>query len=262
MDRNCRERLMALDIDSVIVDLRAFKTRLAIGSNEQAVNENFAAFEQQVDLADADGEGGSSSMVAVRQFKESAFLKALGLTTTFTPVGWVFFAASVSGVGYMAVRRQIQFRAGPMGDVPSYVRTPIDQFAVEIFALLAPLALKIAGADGEFHVREIARVQRHFTRSWGYDPAFVELGIECLKEELELSKTEDVAREFAQLCKATPECKYQAIKFKLVSFLMELIEADGMIYESEVRELRAIQKVFDEVEAEQQTVAMETAGIT
>ena len=240
-----KARFDALDIDSVIRDEWLFTGKLGIDLDCTSLSEALLTTKGAVSAASAGAAVASSSIVATTFFPAGGVLGALGLATAATPVGWIVLAAAASGVGYTLARKKAELNRGRDEAKPRIVNSPIDQLAVEVFDLLAPMALKIAGADGEFHEAELRTTKEYFSELWGYEPAFVDLALECVKEDLEMFRTEDVARTFAELSRNSSDYKYRATTGNLIEFLKEVIMADGVAKQSEKRELKRIQEIFD-----------------
>ena len=136
--------------------------------------------------------------------------------------------------------------SGPVDVVPVFINTPINTLAVALFELMAPLALKIAMADGEIHGEERSRIKEYFTKSWGYDPSFVELGISFVEEDMSEFEIKDLSRSLAELADDNRDCNYTSMTNKIAEFLQELIEADGKIHEEEERALNEIRQIFND----------------
>ena len=88
----------------------------------------------------------------------------------------------------------------------------------------------------------------YFTKSWGYDPSLVALGIDWVEEGLPAFEIEDVAKALAVFARDEPDCNYSVMTGKIVTFLKELIEADGRIHPNEERELERVQELFERIE--------------
>ena len=136
--------------------------------------------------------------------------------------------------------------SGPVETVPKFINTSIDVLALALFELMAPLALKIAMADGEFHGEERSRIEEYFTKSWGYDPAFVELGISYVEADMSKFDINRLSKSLAELANDSPDCNYTAMTNRIAEFLQELIEADGKIHEEEERALDEIRQIFND----------------
>ena len=247
---NWKERFSSLSIDSPVADERAFKVQLEIGEDAYWVNRLFGKFHKLSDFGEGATIGSTiagSSVVASTFFSAGGVLGLLGLGTAATPVGWVLAAAAVSGVGWSYGKRKLQsMLSGPVETVPKFINTPIDVLALALFELMAPLALKIAMADGEIHGEERSRINEYFTKSWGYDPSFVELGISFVEEDMSEFEIKDLSRSLAELADDNRDCNYTSMTNKIAEFLQELIEADGKIHEEEERALNEIRQIFND----------------
>ena len=243
------DRFRSLSIESPIVDERAFKVQLAIGEDAYRSSRLFKAFTDIKDAGVAATVGGTvaaSSAVAGTFFSAGGFLGLLGLGTAATPVGWVLAAAGISGVAWFYGKKKLRswFPAAPVEVVPVFINRPVDVLALGLFDLMMPLALKIAKADGEISDDERSRIKEYFTKTWGYDPSLVALGIDCVEEGLPAFQIEDVAKTLAEFARDEPDCNHSVMTGKIVMFLKELTEADGRIHANEERELERVRELF------------------
>ena len=94
--------------------------------------------------------------------------------------------------------------------------------------------------------RKESRIKEYFTKSWGYDPSFVELGISFVEEDMSEFEIKDLSRSLAELADDNRDCNYTSMTNKIAEFLQELIEADGKIHEEEERALNEIRQVFND----------------
>ena len=113
---------------------------------------------------------------------------------------------------------------------------------------MMPLALEIAKADGEIGDDERGRIEEYFTKTWGYEPSLVALGLDWVEEGLPAFEIEDVAEALAVFARDEPDCNYSVMTGKIVAFLKELIETDGRIHPIEERELERVRELFERVD--------------
>ena len=247
---NWKDRFTSLPIDSIVVDERAFKVQLGVGEDTYLGNRIFDKFHKFSDIAGGAAIGGTiagSSVVAGTFFSTGGILGLLGLGTATTPIGWVIAAAAVSGLGWAYGKRKLRsISSGAVEVVPVFINTPIDVLALALFELMAPLALKVAMADGEIHDEERSRVKEYFTKSWGYDASFVELGIGFVEEGMSGFEIKDLSRLLVEFANDNRDCNYASMTRRIAEFLQELIEADGKIHEEEERTLDEIRRIFND----------------
>ena len=242
------DKYRALPIESPLADERAFKVQLAIGEDAYASARWVKVLDDLKDAGVGAAAGGAvagSSLVAGTFFSTGGLLGLLGLGTAVTPVGWVLAAAALSGAAvYFGKRKLRGMLRPPVEVVPEWINSPIDVLALALFDLMMPLALKIAKADGEIGDDERSRIEEYFTKTWGYEPALVALGIEWVEEGLPEFKVEDVAEALAVFAKDEPDCNHSVMTGKIVRFLQELIEVDGRIHPNEEREFERVRNAF------------------
>ena len=171
----------SLSIESPLVDERAFKVQLAIGEDAYTSTRLFKKVDDIVVAGGAATVGGTvaaSATVAGTFFSAGGFLGLVGLGTAATPVGWVLAAAGISGAAWFYGKRKLRSLLPPVEVVPEFINRPVDWLALGLFDLMMPLALKIAKADGEIGDDERSRIKEYFTKTWGYHPSLVALGID------------------------------------------------------------------------------------
>ncbi len=137
--------------------------------------------------------------------------------------------------------------AGPVEVIPCFINSPIDLLAASLFDVMAPLALKVAYADGAFHDAERELLYDYFI-DWGYDHGYIDVGLDYAEANLLDTNTEEVARVFARLCKDNRDCKFPSIALHIEDFLEELIHADGRVNEVERCEMERIRRTFQQYE--------------
>ncbi len=236
-------------IDTLVLEPLRFKARLAIGENAYASLRNVNAARKYWDLVGAAGAGAALTKTG---------LLALGAATT--PLGWVLAGAALSGGAWWGVMRVLN---GATEDrvivIPKFINTPIDLLALGLFDLMAPLALKLADADGEVSAPERDCIRQHLTQDWGYNPAFVSEGLALIEPRLDEFQIEEVATQLASFIKGSPDCNYAAMTRDLLAFLKTVAEADGQVDTRELAALQALDTQFAEVGKSTLDKALESA---
>ena len=69
-----------------------------------------------------------------------------------------------------------------------------------------------------------------------------------MEEGLPAFEIEDVAKALAVFARDEPDCNYSVMTGKIMTFLKELIEADGRIHPNEEHELERVRELFKRVE--------------
>ena len=166
-----RAKLESLCEEPVLAHDLLFRAQLGVDENVYSVRRVYDKLTQFSPIAAGASLGGAvagSSVVAGTFFSTGGILGLLGLATATTPVGWVIAAAAVGGLGSAYGMRKLRAGTESTFKVDKIAQNlgsniSIDVFALAIFELLAPLALKIAIADGDIGSEERSRVNRHFT---------------------------------------------------------------------------------------------------
>jgi uncharacterized tellurite resistance protein B-like protein len=239
------------DIACVVADPLRFKARLKIGENAYGtLRLRKLAFEAW-DAAGAAATGAAvaaSPAVATTFFGATGFWAAVGLGgAAVTPVGWVILAGAVTGGAWFGLSRALR-GAGQdkVTVIPDMISTPLDVLGLQLFELMAPLALKVAAVDGAVAERERAAIRDHFVKAWGYDPGFVRRAVDWTEARLDGHAIRDLAAALADLKRTNPDCDARAMGQDLMADLRAIALADGPLDEREDMALERIGRVFAE----------------
>lgn len=238
-------------IDEIVSDPLRFKAKLAIGEEAYAsIRMKNAVFE----LWDTAGAAGTavamakSSFVASTFFAPTGVLAFFGFGTAVTPIGWVIAAGVIAGGGWIGITRYLKQSTGNrVTTIPEFINTPMDVLALGLFDLMAPLALKVASIDGNIETSEKDAIISYFIKQWGFNADFVHAGMSFTEGRMSEFSVKKLAQLLAEFKKHNEDCNYKAMSRELVSFLREVIEADGRIDEREEMAIEKVQAVFDDV---------------
>lgn len=235
-------------VQTVIADSLRFKAKLAIGEDAYTSHKVVKSAREALDTI---GMAGTGAMIAKSSFVASTFFPSfwggIGVVAATTPIGWVALAAIVSAGGWIGVSKLYKNVAGGRVTViPDFINTPMDELAVGIFDLLAPLALKVAVVDGFIHESEHDCIKKHFVNDWGFDPAFVEQGLSLIESKLAEYSIREVAQFLAEFQKNNPDCNFEEMTKEILFLLREVIEADGKIDEREELAVEKIESIFND----------------
>ena len=243
-----KKHLDSLGLSSVIVNEHAFKAQLNIGEDAfRALRvRNILAEIWEVGGAGAAGAAvAGGNFVATKFFAAGGILGLLGLGAATTPIGWVVAAGVLSGAAWFLIRKIVLNNAGELVEViPKFINTPIDVLSLALLDLMMPLALKMASVDGELHQEERKKIMNYFVRAWGYDQKVVCFAMQFVEDDLKNFEVETLAKTLAEFAKKNRDCKYKPMTDGIMSFLRELIEADGKVHENEEIELAEIERIF------------------
>lgn len=238
------------DVKAVIGEPLKFKVKLAIGEDAYGtlrMKNKLADFWEIFGGVGSGAAVAKSAVVATTFFAPHGLLGLIGLGTAVTPVGWVVAAAVLSGGSVIGVRRFLSDAAkSRVSVIPKFINTPIDVLAVNLFDLIAPLALKIAIVDGVVTDDERKCIKDYFVNEWGYDPLFIDIGCKLIESKLDDISVKDIAEKLAEFSKASPDCNYSEMTRDLIEFLTGVMEADGKIDEREEFAIEKINEIFKE----------------
>lgn len=238
------------DVKAVIYEPIKFKVKLAIGEDAYStlrMKNKLADFWEIFGGVGTGAAAAKTTVVATTFFAPHGLLGLIGLGTAVTPVGWVVAAAVLSGGAVIGVRRFLSDATGSRVTViPKFINTPIDVLAVNLFDLIAPLALKIGAVDGQITDAERKCIRDYFVNEWGYDPLFIDFGCKLIESKLDEISVKNVAEKLAEFSKASPDCNYAEMTRDLMELLKSVMEADGKIDEREEFAIEKIDAIFKE----------------
>ncbi|WP_404478594.1 TerB family tellurite resistance protein [Novosphingobium sp. BL-52-GroH] len=236
-------------LERVVADPLRFKSRLRIGEDAFVLLRTKKRLLGLWDTAGAAATGAgvaSSSLVAGTFFAPTGLAATLGLATAATPVGWVVAAAVVAGGGWYGASRWFSGKGDSFVEtIPKYINTPIDVLGAALLDLLGSLALRVAAIDGAIDPRERDCIVDHFVRDWGLDPDYVARALDVLTPLAQATRVKAIAQDLARFAAANPDCNAPAMQAELMTFLHELVAADGTLDEREELALEAIERVLE-----------------
>lgn len=238
------------DLECVVADPLRFKRKLRIGEEAYATLRLKNGVQSLWDVGGVAMTGASvaaSKLVAGTLFASSAgMFSAIGIgAAAATPIGWVIAAAVATGGAYYGVTRLVRSRSGKMVDtIPRFINTPIDILGMQLFDLIGALAVRVASIDGKIAPTERATIERHFVDEWGYDPVYASRALDVLTTATEEARIKEIAKSLAEFQAASPDCNGDAMQSELLTFLRDVVEADGILDEREELAVDAIVAVF------------------
>ncbi|OMH32082.1 TerB family tellurite resistance protein [Motiliproteus sp. MSK22-1] len=237
-------------IENIVTEPLKFKAKLNIGEDAytslRVKNKVFEAWDA-AGVAVTAAAVAKSSTVASAFFAPTGMLAALGIGTAVTPIGWVIAAGVVGGGTWLGITRYIKNSSkDKVTVIPNFINTPLDVLALGLFDLLAPLSLKVADIDGKTDNAEREVIYKYFVDQWGYDPHFVEMGLEYTQSKLSEFSIREVAQTLANFKKTNPDCNYKSMSEEIVTFLTDVMEADGIIDKREEQAIARVRKIFEE----------------
>lgn len=238
------------DLDCVISDPLKFKRKLRIGEDAYATLRLKQGVQSLWDVSGVAMTGATlaaSKIVAGTLFASSAGLfSAIGIgAAAATPVGWVVAAAVATGGAYYGVTRLVRTRIGDMVDtIPRFINTPIDLLGMQLLDLIGALAVRVASIDGTIASTERSVIERHFVDEWGYDPEYTARALDVLIASADENRVKSIAKGLADFQTASPDCNAEAMQSELLTFLREVVQADGVLDEREELAVDAIVAVF------------------
>jgi len=237
-------------VDKIVADEWRFKAKLNIGSDAYDSNraiKKVNALWHSISAAAAAAAVAQSGPVASAFFAPTGFAALLGIGTATTPIGWVVASAALAGAGWVGVMRYLDRSLEKRSTtIPNFINTPLDVLALALFDLMAPVALKLALADGSIDPTEREAINTYFVKEWGFDPHFVTEGLAFTEQRLPDLSLKDLAEALAELKRSNKDCNYNEMTQEFVGFLHEISEADGRIDPAEEAAIEEVQAIFDE----------------
>lgn len=226
-------------VDAVVQDPLRFKARLEIGDQAfTSLTLRNKAFElwDIVGVASTGAKFASSAAVASTFFSSTSggFLGFFAVTSAATPIGWIIGASVVSGGAYYGLIRYFKGMDDSRVEViPKFINTPIDVLAIGLFDFIAPLSLKVAAADGNISPEELEVIKSYFVDGWGYDPRFVDGGLEFFAQNIDQLMLKELTQGLREFTLGNKDCNHKKIRERVVTLLRDIAEADGRLHEME-----------------------------
>ncbi|WP_260292562.1 TerB family tellurite resistance protein [Sedimenticola hydrogenitrophicus] len=241
------------DVDNILSETLNFKVKLGIGEDAYTSLRIKNAASDIWEIAGAATTGATvanSAIVASTFFAPSGLLAMVGLSgAAITPIGWVIAAGVVTGGAWIGVIRYLKkISADRVTIVPNFINSPIDVLALGLFDLIAPLAIKIAAVDNHLDDSEHSLIREYFVKEWGYDGAFVDLGIGFIHTNLENYSIEDIATTLAKFTNENRDCNFEAMSKEITVFLHDIVLVDGRKDEREEKAIATVQSIFQYAE--------------
>jgi hypothetical protein len=243
------QNLWFQDIETIVSEPLNFKAKLAIGEDAYTslrVKNTAIQVWDTVGVAATGVVVAKSSVVATTFFAPSGWLAAMGIGTAVTPIGWVIAAGVVTGGAWVGITRHLKkVSASRVTVVPNFINTPLDVLALGLFDLLAPLALKVAYAEGRIDDFESKLIHDYFIKEWGYDPKFVAEGIKYIESNLRDLSIRQLAQTIADFTNQNPDCNFKLMSQEILGFLRNIVEVDGKIDAVDENAIENIEAIFN-----------------
>jgi len=237
------------DIETIISEPLNFKAKLAIGEEAYTSLKVKNAVIQVWDVAGVATTAAvvaKSSVVASTFFAPTGLLAAIGIGTAVTPVGWVIAAGVVTGGAWLGITRHLKkTSASKVTVVPKFINTPLDVLALGLFDLLAPLALKVADAEGRIENNERQLIHHYFVKEWGYDAKFVDEGLSYIESNLSELSIKQLAQTIADFTNENPDCNFKMMSQEILGFLRNIVEVEGKISPGDEKAIENIESIFN-----------------
>ena len=237
------------DIETIVAEPLNFKAKLAIGEEAYTSLKVKNAVIQVWDVAGVATTAAvvaKSSVVASTFFAPSGLLAAIGLGTAVTPIGWVIAAGVVTGGTWLGITRHLKkVSASKVTVVPNFINTPLDVLALGLFDLLAPLALKVANAEGQIDAGKRQLIHLYFVKQWGYDTDFVDEGFRYIESMLGELSVQQLAQTIADFTNENPDCNFKQMSQEILGFLRNIVAADGKVNQADEKAIQHIETIFN-----------------
>ena len=225
-----------------------FKKQLAIGEDAY---KSLKIKNKLFDAWDTAGAAGTAATIAGSSSVASTFFgtfwTSIGIGTAATPVGWVIAASAIGGAAWFGFSRFMNSTtASKVMVIPTYINTPIDLLATNLFDMLAFISLKVASIDGHIDNSERNVIYKYFVEEWGYSSEFVRENLRFIEEKLDQHSLAEQTAIFADYQEKNPDCNSTEMTRQFIEFLNSVVEADGVIDEREEMAIDRINQIFKE----------------
>ena len=237
------------NIETIVSEPLNFKAKLAIGEEAYTSLKVKNAVIQVWDVAGVATTAAvvaKSSVVATTFFAPSGLLAAIGIGTAVTPIGWVIAAGVVTGGTWLGITRHLKkISASKVTVVPNFINTPLDVLALGLFDLLAPLALKVANAEGRIDDAKRLLIHHYFVKEWGYDTDFVDEGFRYIESNLSELSIKQLAQTIADFTNENPDCNFKQMSQEILGFLRNIVAAEGRVSQADEKAIQNIESIFN-----------------
>lgn len=223
--------------DRVLASPLSFKAKLQIGENAYG---SLIATKNLQSAWDLFGVGSSAAGLAKTTWLASMIgtkigpLAFLGLGNPVTaPLLVAAIAIGSTAVYFGATRRWKKFSDDRVVTIPKFLNTPLDLLAANMLDLMALLAFKVSSADGQITVDEIETIEDYFVSEWGFDPIYLQSALSQISDSIDHLSVEDIVMPLRAFVDDNKDCNADAICRDLLSFLDEVVCADGEVSPAE-----------------------------
>ena len=171
------------------------------------------------------------------------FALAAGLATT--PVGWIAGAGAAGALGVLGLKKMFgKVGEKTMDNIPKFLGTPLDAVALSVSQIIFPPAIRIACVDNDFCSAERDVIQTYFTNEWGYNNNYVNKTIDLYSQKTSAIDYRLFKDMLNKICSTTKELKKDKIINDLLSFLEDVIRADGKVTPEESNEFEYLKLIL------------------
>lgn len=222
-----------------------FKKKLNIGEDAYRY---LKAAKNIIDFGEAAGTGtGVAAITGAAWYASLGVFGKFALLAGFssTPVGWIAGAGTATALGVIGLKKIFRkVKDKSIDNIPKFLNTPLDAVALSVFQVLFPPAMRMACVDSNFCIEEKNTIQTYFEYEWGYNPEFISKNIDSYAQNIKAVDYRAFKEALSRICGSTKEIKNINITKELLSFLEEIIRADGKIALEESNELECLKVVL------------------
>ena len=254
-----------ISVENVLEKPLAFKAKLAIGEDAYKSLKYNKKLQRTWNalMAGATGAGiAETPVVAAVIGSKVGFLSFLGIGSIAVSLWYIALAAAGSATAYIGVVYLIRnFYKERVDVIPKFINSPLDILAVSLFDLLAPLALKVAVADGEKSSPEHDLIVEYFSNDWGYSKDYAEQSLKLIEEQIQDVEIKQLLEPVSDFIRENPDCNQIEIAKDILGILREIAEVDGKLTEDEAHILDISEDHFKDANSFVKKVSMSISGL-
>jgi len=124
--------------------------------------------------------------------------------------------------------------------IPTFINTPLDILAINIFHSVAPVAVKIALSDGHFDKSEKEHLIYSLNSLWGFDKKFIEVELAKVIASSDEYSFLTLKDHIGEAFKKNKDIDTYSLRMELIKLAWEMVIADEQITNQETIEFDAL----------------------
>ncbi|MEO5367441.1 MAG: TerB family tellurite resistance protein [Magnetococcus sp. WYHC-3] len=230
----------------VVADSEKFRLRLGIGSEAFVFLTKAENLKDYLGILTGGGVAAGGAMLGWMATLGVMGRLGLALGVVSTPMGWIALAGASGAAAVYGFRKiRDMARKSAVTELPNFINTPLDALGGSLMAIMGPIAMKLAHADGTCVEEERQVMHRFFVGHWGFDETYVHATLADIESRLEWYGFQTLAENLRQL-QGTRDLDYDKVADDILRLAEGVCHADGVLHAGEKKELEALRAALDQ----------------